>query len=34
MTQFKYSNVQKEIEHYGFDNAVKSHCRMCHGDAV
>jgi anaerobic selenocysteine-containing dehydrogenase len=31
MTQFKYSNVQKEMEHYGFDDAVKSHCRMCHG---
>jgi len=31
MLEFKYSNVEREIEVYGFDYAVKSHCRMCHG---
>lgn len=31
MTEFVYSNVRREIETYGFDGVVKSHCRMCHG---
>ena len=31
MTEFKYSNVEKEMEVYGYDAPVKSHCRMCHG---
>jgi anaerobic selenocysteine-containing dehydrogenase len=31
MAHFKYSNIQLEIEAYGYDGAVKSHCRMCHG---
>ncbi|RLB84102.1 MAG: molybdopterin oxidoreductase, partial [Deltaproteobacteria bacterium] len=31
MSSFSYSNVQREIEVYGFDPVVKSHCRMCHG---
>ena len=31
MFQFKYSNAEKEMEVYGYDTVVKSHCRMCHG---
>ena len=31
MAEFKYSNIEKEIQAYGFDGVVKSHCRMCHG---
>jgi anaerobic selenocysteine-containing dehydrogenase len=31
MRQFKFSNVEREMEVYGFDSMVKSHCRMCHG---
>jgi len=31
MPQFVYSNVEKEMEVYGYDTVVKSHCRMCHG---
>jgi len=31
MFQFKYSNAEKEMEIYGYDTVVKSHCRMCHG---
>jgi anaerobic selenocysteine-containing dehydrogenase len=31
MTEFKYSNVEKEMQTYGFDAVIKSHCRMCHG---
>ena len=31
MVDFRYSNVEKEMETYGFDGVVKSHCRMCHG---
>jgi anaerobic selenocysteine-containing dehydrogenase len=31
MAEFKFSNVEKEIQAYGFDGVVKSHCRMCHG---
>jgi len=31
MPEFKYSNVQREMEVYGYDSMVKSHCRMCHG---
>ena len=31
MVEFMYSNAEKEMEVYGFDTVVKSHCRMCHG---
>ena len=31
MPQFKYSNAEREMEVYGYDTVVKSHCRMCHG---
>lgn len=31
MRVFKYSNVEREMQVYGYDAAVKSHCRMCHG---
>ena len=31
MKEFIYSNVEKEMEVYGYDSVVKSHCRMCHG---
>ena len=31
MTHFKHSNVNLEMETYGFDTVVKSHCRLCHG---
>jgi len=31
MTEFRYSNADREIEFYGYDTVVKSHCRMCHG---
>ena len=31
MTEFRYSNIDREMEVYGYDSMVKSHCRMCHG---
>ncbi|HDM09087.1 MAG TPA: molybdopterin oxidoreductase, partial [Desulfobacteraceae bacterium] len=31
MSAFAHSNVGREMEVYGFDRVVKSHCRMCHG---
>ncbi|MGD8523133.1 MAG: molybdopterin-dependent oxidoreductase [Desulfobacterales bacterium] len=31
MVEFRYSNVEREMEVYGYDAVVKSHCRMCHG---
>ena len=31
MPEFAYSNVTREMETYGYDSVVKSHCRMCHG---
>ncbi len=31
MSAFVYSNIAKEMETYGYDSVVKSHCRMCHG---
>ena len=31
MHQFRYSNSEREMEVYGYDSVVKSHCRMCHG---
>ncbi len=31
MVEFCYSNSEKEIDAYGFDEVIKSHCRMCHG---
>ena len=31
MHSFTYSNAQREMEIYGFDRVVKTHCRMCHG---
>ncbi|HMK65347.1 MAG TPA: molybdopterin-dependent oxidoreductase, partial [Thermodesulfobacteriota bacterium] len=29
--RFIYSNIQRELEVYGYDRVVKSHCRGCHG---
>lgn len=29
--EFKYSNIEKEMEVYGYDSYIKSFCRMCHG---
>lgn len=31
MPEFMCSNTTKEMETYGYDSVVKSHCRMCHG---
>ena len=31
MGEFIYSNIEREMEVYGYDSVVKSHCRMCHG---
>src|SRR5210317_1523462 len=31
MDDFSYSNAEREMAVYGYDAAVKSHCRMCHG---
>ena len=31
MTEFVYSNIEREMEAYGYDSVVKSSCRMCHG---
>jgi len=31
MAEFTYANVKREMEVYGYDAVVKSHCRMCHG---
>ena len=31
MSEFQYSNIEREMEVYGYDSVVKSHCRMCHG---
>ncbi|SDO34718.1 molybdopterin-containing oxidoreductase family protein [Desulforhopalus singaporensis] len=31
MGRFKVSNIEREMEVYGYDSVVKSHCRMCHG---
>ncbi len=31
MAEFSFSNVEREMEVYGYDGVVKSHCRMCHG---
>ena len=31
MHQFVVSNVEREMEVYGFDEVIKSSCRMCHG---
>ena len=31
MAGFQYANVEREMEVYGYDALVKSHCRMCHG---
>ena len=31
MSEFVYSNVEREMKAYGYDSMVKSHCRMCHG---
>ena len=31
MPEFQCCNVEREIEVYGYDSVVKSHCRMCHG---
>jgi anaerobic selenocysteine-containing dehydrogenase len=31
MMEFTYANTAREMEVYGYDGVVKSHCRMCHG---
>ncbi len=31
MHEFKYANAEREMEFYGYDSVIKSHCRMCHG---
>lgn len=31
MEGFRYANIEKEMELYGYDKVVRSHCRMCHG---
>jgi len=31
MTEFSGADVEREMDLYGFDGVVKSHCRMCHG---
>ena len=31
MDEFVHSNTEREMEVYGYDSVVKSHCRMCHG---
>jgi len=31
MAEFQCCNVEREMEVYGYDAVVKSHCRMCHG---
>jgi len=31
MAEFTCSNVEREMQVYGYDSVVKSHCRMCHG---
>ena len=31
MAKFTYTNIEREMEIYGYDSVVKSHCRMCHG---
>jgi len=31
VSEFRYSNIEREMEVYGYDSFVKSHCRMCHG---
>ena len=31
MAEFRYSNVAREMEVYGYDSVTRSHCRMCHG---
>ena len=31
MIQFRHSNVAKEMAAYGYDEVIKSHCRLCHG---
>ncbi len=29
--EYSFSNVAREMEVYGYDRVVKSHCRNCHG---
>ncbi len=31
MVEFQVSNVEREMEVYGYDSMVRSHCRNCHG---
>lgn len=31
MVEYIFSNAEREMEVYGYDAVVKSHCRMCHG---
>ena len=30
MTEFRYSNVEREMKMYGYDKMVKTTCRSCH----
>ena len=30
-TKFTYANTVREMEVYGYESVIKSHCRMCHG---
>ena len=30
-TKFTYANTAREMEVYGYESVIKSHCRMCHG---
>jgi hypothetical protein len=34
MDEFVHSNTEREMEVYGYDSVVKSHCRMCHGGCL
>jgi len=31
LSEFTFSNAQREMEVYGYDSVTRSHCRMCHG---
>ncbi|MHB8842994.1 MAG: molybdopterin-dependent oxidoreductase, partial [Candidatus Aquicultor sp.] len=31
MVEFLVSNIEREMEVYGYDSVVRSHCRNCHG---
>lgn len=31
MTNFTFANINREMEVYGYESMIRSHCRMCHG---